>query len=58
MIRTNGLKTKYKPLEAVSEADNIYIVRWDYAEIRELDPETEEYVDTDIAAWAEEILLP
>lgn len=56
MIRTNGLKTKYKPLEVVSEVDNIYIVRWDYAEIREFDPETEEYVDTDMAVWAEEIL--
>ncbi len=56
MIRTNGLKTDYKPLEVVSEVDNIYIVRWDYAEVKEYDPETESSIDTDMAVWAEEII--
>lgn len=56
MIRTNGLKTKYKPLEVVSEVDNIYIVRWDYTEVKEYDPQTESSIDTDMAVWAEEIL--
>lgn len=56
MVRTNGLKTKYKPLEVVSEVDNIYIVRWDYEVIKERDPETGLSSDTDIAVWAEEII--
>ena len=56
MIRTNGLKTKYNPLEVVSEVDNIYIVRWDYTEVKEYDPQTESSIDTDMAVWAEEIL--
>lgn len=56
MIRTNGLKEKYKPLEVVSKVDNIYIVRWDYVEIKEFDTETESYTETNMAVWAEEIL--
>lgn len=56
MIRTNGLKTNYKPLEVVSEVDNIYIIRWDYAEVKETDPETKLLVDSDLAVWTEEIL--
>lgn len=56
MIRTNGLKTNYKPLEVVSEVDNIYIIRWDYAEVKETDPKTKLSVDSDLAVWAEEIL--
>lgn len=45
MIRTTGLKSKFKPFEAVSMADNIYFVRWDCVEIER----------TDLAVWAEEI---
>lgn len=56
MIRTNGLRTKYKPIEVVSEVDNIYIIRWDYAEVKEIDQKTKELIDTDLAIWAEEIL--
>lgn len=56
MIRTNGLKMNYRPLEVVSEVDNIYIIRWDYAEVKETDPKTKLSVDSDLAVWAEEIL--
>lgn len=55
MIRTNGLRTTYKPIEAISEVD-IYIIRWDYAEVKETDPETKKPIDTNMAVWAEEII--
>ena len=29
MILSTGLKTDYKPVEAINEADSVYIVRWD-----------------------------
>lgn len=54
MIRTNGLRVNYKPLEVVSETDHIYIVRWDYAEIKDVDSSTGQAIETDLAVWAEE----
>lgn len=47
MILSTGLKTDYKPLEAINEADSVYIVRWDCKPLPGKD---------DMAVWAEEIL--
>lgn len=44
MIRTTGLRLKYKPLETISEKDHIYIVRWDCTDLK----------DTDLVVWSEE----
>jgi len=55
MIRTNGLKTEYKLLEVISKKDNIYIIRWDYKEVKKYCEESGREIDTDIAVWAEKI---
>ena len=47
MILSTGLKTDYKPVEAINEADSVYIVRWDCKPLPGKD---------DMAVWAEEIL--
>lgn len=54
MVRTNGLKTKYKPLEVVSKADDIYIIRWHYVELDNINYQTRQVTETDLAVWTEE----
>lgn len=55
MIRTTGIKSEYKPIDVVSESDNIYLVRWDYAAEYFENPETGEHIDSNLATWAEEL---
>lgn len=56
MIKTNGSVGRYKPLEKKSITDNIYIIRWDYAMLKNIDVETKEELPSTLATWAEEII--
>ena len=47
MILSTGLQTDYKPLEAINEADGVYIVRWDCKPLPE---------GGNMVVWAEEML--
>ena len=49
MIRITDYKEKYKQLE--KENDNVYLVRWDYKDDKEIDPETGTESESPLGTW-------
>ena len=54
MIRITDYKEKYKQLE--KENDNVYLIRWDYEDDKEIDPETRIESESPLGTWTYERL--
>ena len=54
MIRITDYKEKYKQL--VKENDDVYLIRWDYEDDKEIDPETRIESETPLGTWTYERL--